>query len=67
MKSASTEKAPGAKATPLSAISTLLARKSSRARIGFARIVMNANIAEYRVPVNDDIHDIKVIFVDELG
>lgn len=30
----------------------------------FAR-VMNANIAEYHVPVNADIHDIKVIFVDE--
>jgi xanthine dehydrogenase YagR molybdenum-binding subunit len=27
--------------------------------------VMNANIAEYHVPVNADIHDIKVIFVDE--
>ena len=26
---------------------------------------MNANIAEYHVPVNADIHDIKVIFVDE--
>ncbi|WP_262268786.1 xanthine dehydrogenase family protein molybdopterin-binding subunit [Microvirga yunnanensis] len=31
---------------------------------GFGR-VMNANIAEYHVPVNADIHDIKVIFVDE--
>jgi xanthine dehydrogenase YagR molybdenum-binding subunit len=31
---------------------------------GFGRI-MNANIAEYHVPVNADIHDIKVIFVDE--
>jgi len=30
----------------------------------FGRI-MNANIAEYHVPVNADIHDIKVIFVDE--
>jgi xanthine dehydrogenase YagR molybdenum-binding subunit len=30
----------------------------------FGRI-MNANIAEYRVPVNADVHDIKVIFVDE--
>jgi xanthine dehydrogenase YagR molybdenum-binding subunit len=30
----------------------------------FGRIV-NANIAEYHVPVNADIHDIKVIFVDE--
>jgi xanthine dehydrogenase YagR molybdenum-binding subunit len=30
----------------------------------FAR-VMNANIAEYQVPVNADVHDIKVIFVDE--
>jgi xanthine dehydrogenase YagR molybdenum-binding subunit len=29
--------------------------------------VMNANIAEYHVPVNADIHDIKVIFVDEPG
>jgi xanthine dehydrogenase YagR molybdenum-binding subunit len=27
--------------------------------------VMNANIAEYHVAVNADIHDIKVIFVDE--
>ena len=27
--------------------------------------VMNANIAEYHVPANADIHDIKVIFVDE--
>jgi xanthine dehydrogenase YagR molybdenum-binding subunit len=27
--------------------------------------VMNANIAEYHVPINADIHDIKVIFVDE--
>jgi len=27
--------------------------------------VMNANIAEYHVPVNADIHDIKVIFVEE--
>jgi xanthine dehydrogenase YagR molybdenum-binding subunit len=27
--------------------------------------VMNANIAEYHVPVNADIHDIQVIFVDE--
>ena len=27
--------------------------------------VMNANIAEYHVPVHADIHDIKVIFVDE--
>ena len=27
--------------------------------------VMNANIAEYHVPVNADIHDIKVVFVDE--
>ena len=26
---------------------------------------MNANFAEYHVPVNADIHDIKVIFVDE--
>ena len=30
----------------------------------FGRI-MNANIAEYHVPVNADMHDIKVIFVDE--
>jgi xanthine dehydrogenase YagR molybdenum-binding subunit len=30
----------------------------------FGRIV-NANIAEYHVPVNADIHDIEVIFVDE--
>jgi xanthine dehydrogenase YagR molybdenum-binding subunit len=30
----------------------------------FGRI-MNANIAEYHVPVNADIYDIKVIFVDE--
>jgi xanthine dehydrogenase YagR molybdenum-binding subunit len=30
----------------------------------FGRI-MNANIAEYHMPVNADIHDIKVIFVDE--
>jgi xanthine dehydrogenase YagR molybdenum-binding subunit len=27
--------------------------------------VMNANIAEYHVPVNADVHDIKVLFVDE--
>jgi xanthine dehydrogenase YagR molybdenum-binding subunit len=27
--------------------------------------VMNANIAEYHVPVNADVHDIEVIFVDE--
>lgn len=27
--------------------------------------IMNANIAEYHVPVNADVHDIKVIFVDE--
>ena len=32
----------------------------------FGRI-MNANIAEYHVPVNADVHDIKVIFVDERG
>jgi xanthine dehydrogenase YagR molybdenum-binding subunit len=30
----------------------------------FGRI-MNANIAEYHVPVNADVHDIKVIFVNE--
>jgi xanthine dehydrogenase YagR molybdenum-binding subunit len=30
----------------------------------FGRI-MNANIAEYHVPVNTDVHDIQVIFVDE--
>lgn len=28
--------------------------------------VMNANIAEYHVPVNADVYDIQVIFVDEL-
>jgi xanthine dehydrogenase YagR molybdenum-binding subunit len=27
--------------------------------------IMNANISEYHVPVNADVHDIKVIFVDE--
>jgi xanthine dehydrogenase YagR molybdenum-binding subunit len=27
--------------------------------------IINANIAEYHVPVNADIHDIRVIFVDE--
>jgi xanthine dehydrogenase YagR molybdenum-binding subunit len=27
--------------------------------------VMNANIAEYHVPVNADVQDIKIIFVDE--
>jgi xanthine dehydrogenase YagR molybdenum-binding subunit len=27
--------------------------------------IMNANLAEYAMPVNADIHDIKVIFVDE--
>jgi xanthine dehydrogenase YagR molybdenum-binding subunit len=27
--------------------------------------IMNANIAEYHIPVNADIHDIKVIFVEE--
>ena len=26
---------------------------------------MNANIAEYHVPVNADVHEIEVIFVDE--
>ena len=31
---------------------------------GFGRI-MNADIAEYHVPVNADIHDIEVIFVEE--
>ena len=31
---------------------------------GFGR-VMNVNIAEYHVPVNADVHDIKVIFVEE--
>ena len=31
---------------------------------GLGRI-MNANIAEYHVPVNADVHDVKVIFVDE--
>jgi xanthine dehydrogenase YagR molybdenum-binding subunit len=30
----------------------------------FGRI-MNANIAEYHVPVNADVHDINIIFVDE--
>jgi xanthine dehydrogenase YagR molybdenum-binding subunit len=30
----------------------------------FGRI-MNANIAEYHVPVNADVHEIKVVFVDE--
>jgi xanthine dehydrogenase YagR molybdenum-binding subunit len=30
----------------------------------FGRI-MNANIAEYHIPVNADVHDIKVIFVEE--
>jgi xanthine dehydrogenase YagR molybdenum-binding subunit len=30
----------------------------------FGRI-MNPNIAEYHIPVNADIHDIDVIFVDE--
>ncbi len=30
----------------------------------FGRI-MNANIAEYHVPVNADVHDVQVIFVDE--
>jgi hypothetical protein len=30
----------------------------------FGRI-MNANIAEYHVPANADVHDIQVIFVDE--
>jgi xanthine dehydrogenase YagR molybdenum-binding subunit len=30
----------------------------------FGRI-MNANIAEYHMPVNADIHDIEVIFVEE--
>jgi xanthine dehydrogenase YagR molybdenum-binding subunit len=28
--------------------------------------IVNANIAEYLVPVNADVQDIKVIFVDEL-
>jgi xanthine dehydrogenase YagR molybdenum-binding subunit len=27
--------------------------------------IMNANLAEYHVPVNADVHDIEVIFVDE--
>jgi xanthine dehydrogenase YagR molybdenum-binding subunit len=26
---------------------------------------MNANMAEYHVPVNADVHDVKVIFVEE--
>ena len=26
---------------------------------------MNANLAEYHVPVNADVHDIEVIFVEE--
>ena len=30
----------------------------------FGRI-MNANIAEYHMPVNADVHDIQVIFVEE--
>ena len=30
----------------------------------FGRI-MNANIAEYHVPVNADVYDVKIIFVDE--
>ena len=30
----------------------------------FGRI-MNANLAEYHLPVNADVHDIEVIFVDE--
>jgi len=30
----------------------------------FGRI-MNANIAEYHMPTNADVHDIEVIFVDE--
>jgi xanthine dehydrogenase YagR molybdenum-binding subunit len=30
----------------------------------FGRI-MNANIAEYHVPVNADVHDVEIIFVDE--
>jgi xanthine dehydrogenase YagR molybdenum-binding subunit len=30
----------------------------------FGRVV-NANIAEYHMPVNADVHDIKIIFVDE--
>ena len=29
-------------------------------------IRMNANVAEYHVPVNADVHDIEVIFVAEL-
>jgi xanthine dehydrogenase YagR molybdenum-binding subunit len=28
--------------------------------------IMNANLAEYHVPVNADVPEIKVIFVDEL-
>jgi xanthine dehydrogenase YagR molybdenum-binding subunit len=28
--------------------------------------IMNADFAEYHVPVNPDVYDIKVIFVDEL-
>jgi xanthine dehydrogenase YagR molybdenum-binding subunit len=32
----------------------------------FGRI-MNANIAEYHVPVNADVYDIEVMFVDEPG
>ena len=27
--------------------------------------IMNANIADYHVPVNADVHDIQIIFVDE--
>ena len=36
---------------------TLIDRKFGR--------IMNANLAEYHVPVNADVHDIEVIFVDE--
>jgi len=35
-----------------------------RADHRFGRII-NANIAEYHVPVNADVHEIKVIFVEE--
>ena len=35
------------------------------AKPGLYGRIMNANIAEYHVPVNADVQDIKVIFVDE--
>src|SRR5205823_13245655 len=44
---------------PHPALHSFPTRRSSDLRI------MNANIAEYHMPVNADVHDIQVIFVEE--